>query len=218
MHRDPALDGLLQVGRQRLVGREHVGEIGVAARFRRRHLQRVQHRGLRRHVDIGHVGVPHRLAVAEIADRLAVLDHVGDDVELRMLLEKWLAIGIGPGRIELAEVLAEGDQLRVRKLLAVHDDDQPLPPCGLDGIDVGLRQRPGDVDAGYFRANAASRFLIDRVIASPRHRVAAAATCRPACSPAGIEHTSSGCGRSTHETKRPGSCRAVCVVAGAATA
>ena len=84
MHRDLAFGGLLEVRRQGLVGRKHVGEIGVAAASGR-HFQGMQHRGLRRHVDIGHVGVPDRLAVAEIADRLAVLDHVGDDVELRML-------------------------------------------------------------------------------------------------------------------------------------
>ena len=83
--------------------------------------------------------MPHRLAVAEIADRLAVLDHVGDDVELRMLLVERLAIGIWPGRIELAEIPAEGDELRVREALPMKDDDKPLAPSGFDRVDIGLR-------------------------------------------------------------------------------
>jgi len=51
--------------------------------------------------------VPNRLAVAQIADRLAVLLDVGDDVELRMILEERLAIRVRPGRIEFAKLAAE---------------------------------------------------------------------------------------------------------------
>jgi len=62
--------------------------------------------------------MPDRLAVAEIAHRLAVLDHVGDDVELRMRFVEGFTVGIGPGRIELSEILAEGNELRVREILS----------------------------------------------------------------------------------------------------
>ena len=40
----------------------------------RRDFKRMQHRGLWRHVDIRHVGVPDRFAIAETADRLAVFE------------------------------------------------------------------------------------------------------------------------------------------------
>ena len=83
--------------------------------------------------------MPDRLAVAEIADRLAVLDHVGDDVEFRMLLVERLAVGVRPRRIELAEIFAEGDELRVGEILPVEDDDKPFAPSGPDRVDLASR-------------------------------------------------------------------------------
>src|SRR4029077_17192162 len=84
--------------------------------------------------------MPHGFAVAEIAHRLSVLDHVGDDVEFRIRLVERLDVRIRSGPRELAEVSAEGNELRIREVLAVENDDQPLTPCGADGVDVGLRQ------------------------------------------------------------------------------
>ena len=81
MHRDLAGGGFLEFGRQGFIGGKHIGKMGVAADGR--YFQRMQHRGLRRHVDIGHIGVPDGLAIAEIADRLTIHDDVGDDIELR---------------------------------------------------------------------------------------------------------------------------------------
>ena len=96
--------------------------------------------------------MPDRLAVAKIADRLAVLDHVGDDVEFRMRLVERLAVGVRPRRIELSEVPAEGNQLWIRQTLPMEDDDKPLAPRGFDRVDIGLRQRLRDVDTVDFRA------------------------------------------------------------------
>src|SRR5262249_40270000 len=103
----------LEVGWERLVGGEHVGEIGLAAGVLRRDFERVENRGLGRHIDKGHVGVPDRLAVPEISDRLAVLDHVGDYVYFRKFFEGRPAIRIWRGRVEFAKVFAECEKLRI---------------------------------------------------------------------------------------------------------
>ena len=108
--------------------------------------------------------MPDRLAVAEIADRLAVLDHIGDDVELGMLLVERLAVGVRPWRIELAEIPAEGDQLRVGQVLPVKDDDEPLAPGGLDRVDLALRDGLDRSTPAISAPSGASRFLIERVI------------------------------------------------------
>jgi hypothetical protein len=88
----------------------------------------MQHGGFGRHLDIGHIGVPHGLPVAEISDRFAVFDDVGNDVELRMLLVERLSVRVRPRRIELSEVLTERDELRVRELLPMEHDHQPFTP------------------------------------------------------------------------------------------
>src|SRR6516162_8436860 len=121
VHRGFTLDGLLHVRRQGLISLKHIREIGVTARFRRRHLQRMQNRRLWRQVDVSHVGMPDRFAVTEIAYRLAVLDYVGDDVEFRVRLVECFAVRVWPGRIELSEALAEGNELWIRQTLPMED-------------------------------------------------------------------------------------------------
>src|ERR1043166_5448755 len=71
---DPGFD----VGRQRFIGRIHVEEIGRAARRRRRAFQGAQQAGARRQVNKRRIRIPERFAIAEPANRLAVLDDVGD--------------------------------------------------------------------------------------------------------------------------------------------
>src|SRR5258705_3084216 len=98
-----AFDPSLEVRRERLVGEIHVRPVSVAAR--RRQLDCIKDRRLRRVVDVSHIGVPDRFSVAEAADRRAALLDVGDDVHLGMLGEKGLAVRVRPRRIELAELL-----------------------------------------------------------------------------------------------------------------
>src|SRR6202035_735315 len=62
------------------------------------------------------------------------------------------AIRIGSRRIERAEVLAEGDELGVRKILPVENHDQPFAPGAFDGVDFGMRHWLGYVDSGHFGA------------------------------------------------------------------
>src|SRR5262245_35982645 len=106
MDRDLALDSLLQRRRQSLIGSEHVGEVSVAGAAPW-HFEGIQDGSLRRHIDIGHIGMPDGFAGAKIADWLAVLDDVGDNVDLWKLLVERLAIRIRPGRIEFAKLAAE---------------------------------------------------------------------------------------------------------------
>src|SRR5580704_17519301 len=103
--------------------------------------------------------MPDRLAVAKIAHRPAVLDHVGDDVEFRMRLVERFAVGVRPRRIELSELLAEGNELWIRETLPMEDDDKPLAPRGFDRVDIGLRQRLRDVDAVDLRAQRGVQML-----------------------------------------------------------
>ena len=88
----------------------------------------MQDRAHRRLLDVGHVGVPDRFAVAEAADRRAVDLDVGDDVQLGMLGEERLAVGIRSGRIELAEMTGEGDELGVGEPLPAEAQHRVLEP------------------------------------------------------------------------------------------
>ena len=85
--------------------------------------------------------MPDRLAITEIPDRLAALDDVGDDVDFRKFLDERLAIGIGSRRVELAEMSAECEELRIRELLPAGYDHKPRPPRLRDRIRVAARQR-----------------------------------------------------------------------------
>ena len=124
VHCDLAFTSLFQIDGQALIGSEHVGKVSVAATGR--NFQGVQDRGLGRHFDVCHVGMPNRLAVAQISDRLAAFHHIGDDVELGVFLVERLAVRVWSRRVEFAEVLAEGDELRVGELLATEDHNQPF--------------------------------------------------------------------------------------------
>jgi hypothetical protein len=67
-------------------------------------------------------------AVAQPADGHAVVLDVGDDIHLGMLGEERLAIRVGPRRVELAEVPAEREELRVGELLAAEAQHEVLEP------------------------------------------------------------------------------------------
>ena len=41
----------------------------------------------------------------------------------------------------------------------MEDDDKPLAPGGFDRVDVGLRNRPGQIDVGDFRAQCGVQIL-----------------------------------------------------------
>ncbi len=79
--RTPALDGILQRGRQGVPGAVLVREERVAAFVRQ--LLRVQHRAQAGRGHVREVGVPVGPGVAQ-ADRLAVLEDVGDHQDLRL--------------------------------------------------------------------------------------------------------------------------------------
>jgi len=48
------------------------------------------------------------------------------------------------------QVLAEGNELWIRQILPMEDDDKPLAPRGFDRIDIRLRQRFRHVDTVDF--------------------------------------------------------------------
>jgi hypothetical protein len=95
--------------------------------------------------------VPDRLAVAQAADRHAVFLDVGDDVHLRMIGEERPAQRVGAGRVELAEVAAEGEHLRVGELLAPPAQHEVLQPRRADARENLRRDRLREIQAGSRR-------------------------------------------------------------------
>ena len=126
----PSRDALLQRIRQRLVGAVHVGEAGIPAR--RRNLDRIQHARLRRVLEIRHVGVPHRLARAEAADRNTVLDHVRHHVDFRMPVDEASPVLLDRREIQLAEPPAERDHVIVAQCLSAEQQHQMIQPGAMN--------------------------------------------------------------------------------------
>src|SRR5262249_19792164 len=93
-----------------------------------------------------------RCAMAEFSGGVAVFKKVREEVELGVILEERLAVGIGPRRVELTKVLAEGDQLRIGEFLIVEDNDQPLPPYVLNSLDLFWRDGLRQIEPGNFCA------------------------------------------------------------------
>jgi hypothetical protein len=62
--------------------------------------------------------VPDEFSGAEAADRDAVLQHVGDDVEFRFALDEAAAVLLHRGPVEWAKPAAVGDQVVVGQGLA----------------------------------------------------------------------------------------------------
>ena len=62
--------------------------------------------------------MPHGLACAEAADRLAVHLHIRDDIDFREALDEAPAILLHWRPVEIAEAAAEGDQILVGQVLS----------------------------------------------------------------------------------------------------
>ncbi len=136
---------LLDVVRQALVRVVHVGEARVAAGGR--HLARKQEGVARRPLDEALVGVPVELAVAVVADGLAVDGHVGHDRHLRRIRDVHVARLAEVRRaLEIAEALREPRERDVVELVPAQADDEPVAQCALERADVGGTGRR-EVDA-----------------------------------------------------------------------
>ncbi len=81
-----ALNALLQIRRESLVGPIHVRPMGVPARGRQ--FKGVQDRRHWRRLDVRHVRVPDRLTVPQATNRCAVHLDIRDDVHFRKLGEE----------------------------------------------------------------------------------------------------------------------------------
>src|SRR6516225_3886383 len=79
-------DSAPQFLRQSFISTVHAAEIGVAPFGR--NLQRINDAGLRRVLEVRHVGMPRSFAGAEAADRFSIFDDIGDDIDFRMSLDK----------------------------------------------------------------------------------------------------------------------------------
>src|SRR5207245_4544686 len=104
-------------------------------------------------------GVPDRLAVAQAADRCAAHLDVGDHVHFRMLGQEGLAVGIRPRRIELAEELAEREQLRIGEPLAAKAQHEMIEPGPADLRESLRGDRPRQVYAAHFGAEGSYELL-----------------------------------------------------------
>ena len=134
--------------------RVHAAERRVASGGR--YFERVEHARLGRHVEIRHVGVPDRFAVAEAADRLAVHLDVGDDVDLRQALDEAAAGLLDRRPVEIAEAAAEGDQLLVAQRLAADQHHRMLVPGVHQASERRVVEVP-EIDAPHLRAERCTR-------------------------------------------------------------
>ncbi len=101
-------EAVLQPLRQRFVDAVHRTERCIAAD--RRHFERIENARLRRHVEIRHVSVPYRFAVAQAANRLAVHLDIRNNVNLRQALDETAPRFLNRRPVEIPQAAAEGDQ------------------------------------------------------------------------------------------------------------
>ena len=100
--------------------------------------------------------MPHRFAGAEAADRLAILLHIGHDIDLGQAFDKAAAGFLHRSPIEIAESAAEGDEILVVEGLAAEQDHLMLVPgapqrrklpvverCEVDAPHLGAKRRAG---------------------------------------------------------------------------
>jgi hypothetical protein len=97
--------------------------------------------------------------VAQAADRHAAFLDVGDHVHLGMVGEERPAERVRPGRIELAEVAAEREDLRVGELLVPEAQHEMLEPRGADLSENLRRDRPRGIDAGDLGADGVTKLF-----------------------------------------------------------
>ena len=141
-------DTALQIVRQRVIGGIHVTEAGIAASLWR--FQRIEKARHRRIVDIGHVCVPDQLGITEPADGLPVLDHIGNDREMRQLRDIGFSGHRDRREIEIAQPGAEIEKRRIGKSLAAKHQHQMILPR----LKKGPKRRVahiGEVDTRHLR-------------------------------------------------------------------
>src|SRR5580692_7782964 len=93
--------------------------------------------------------MPDRLAISETADRLAVFEDVGHDIKLWETFDEPAPRLLNRSEIELAESAAEGDQLRIRELLAAKQQHEMIQPCTVDRRECLICQ-PAQIHAADF--------------------------------------------------------------------
>ena len=151
---------------ERIIGRAHVGEFGVAAG--RRNAPRRQQRILRRHRLERTVGVPQPVAQTEqpppvvARQHLVVLVEVGDVVDVHRQPALVTLRDVAGRLLQRAEVAAERKLRLVGEVLVVEHQHAVLVHAGGDRRGIGVRQRLGDVDAGDLAGEERAGYRIDR--------------------------------------------------------
>jgi len=150
VHRLAAREILPGRFRQRDVGFRHARKQRIAERraVLHGHLARIEQRSETRPLGIAEVRMPE-VARVLAADRFAVLDHVGDDEDLRIT---------GPAAVlphvvlERAETPAERDVLLGGELLVAKEDDFMLVQRFPDLFEAALVELPRQIDSTDFSA------------------------------------------------------------------
>ena len=152
---DHVLDLGLGLVVERVIGRAHVGEFGVAA-LRVHHPRRQQREFCRDRAERA-VGMPQAVAEIEqmgaavLRQRLAVLAEIGDVVEPRgQAVIFLLGHGAAARLLALAEIQRKGQLLLVGNVLAVEDQHGVFVHAGLDVGRLLLRQRLAQIDTRNF--------------------------------------------------------------------
>jgi hypothetical protein len=100
----------------------------------------VEHARLGRHVEIRHVRVPYRFAVAQAADRFAVHLDVGDDPDLRQALDNIAASILDRRPVEITQPATKCYQLLIAQRLAGEKQHRVVVPSLHDACERDVFQ------------------------------------------------------------------------------
>ena len=139
---------------QRIVGRAHVGELGLAAD--RRDRAGMQHRAIGRQALERGIGVPQ--PVAEIVEPLAVVGvedavlgvEIADIGHVLVQAQLVVLARLEDGGLERPEIAREGELALVVELLVGKDQHGVLGEGGADGGEIVGRERPAERDIAHF--------------------------------------------------------------------
>ena len=154
-------------GIERIVGRAHIGEFGIATVIGDD--AAAQDRVLGRHGAKRGVGMPEAVAqrghaaLVVAPQLLAVLVEVGDIGEGRVESQLRIAYRRIRAFLERPEIAREGQLLLVGEILPRQHQHGVFIHAGVDGGDLGGRERPRRVDAGQTAADMrGERLDLDR--------------------------------------------------------
>ncbi len=95
--------------------------------------------------------MPDGFASAQIADGAPVLNHIGDDIDLRERRQERPAIGVRPRWVEFAEDARKAQQRRIIQFLIARQQHEMVIQCPTQGLGIGRTDGTRGIKATQFR-------------------------------------------------------------------